>query len=92
MKRIKFYSSSNLSTGYHFDRLKEIIETVKKIELNSLLDILEAHNILKFINDNVYPADLSNQQIKEAKSILNRGVMQYFEQVSKEDILEYLRW
>lgn len=90
--RIKFYSSSDLSTGYHFDRLKEIIETIKKIELNSLLDILEAHNILKFLNANVYPAHLSSQQIKEAKSILNRGVNQYFEQVSKENILDYIKY
>ncbi|WP_339099677.1 hypothetical protein [Candidatus Enterococcus lemimoniae] len=88
MERVKFYSSSDMSIGYHFDRLKELIESCEKLELNNFLDILEAYNVLKFISNNIYPIDLSDKQIKEAKGRFNSKINQFFNGISKEDISE----
>ncbi|HBC8019525.1 TPA: hypothetical protein KE303_000875 [Enterococcus faecalis] len=92
MKRVKFYSSSDMSIGYHFDRLKELIESCGKLELNNFLDILEAYNVLKFISNKIYPIDLSDKHIKEAKGRLNSKINQFFKGISKEDISEIFRY
>ncbi|HDM9248054.1 TPA: hypothetical protein P0372_002808, partial [Listeria innocua] len=89
MERIKFYSSSDISSGYHFKRLKELIESSEDIETNNLLDMLEVYNILKFMSKETYPVNLSDKQIKETKSILNRKLNQFFRELSKQDILEF---
>jgi hypothetical protein len=92
MERVKFYSSSDLSIGYHFDRLKKLIESIEKLELNNLLDVLEAYNILKFISNKIYPIDLSDKQIKEAKGRINKKINHFFTEVSQENILEFFRY
>lgn len=92
MGRIKFYSSSDLSIGYHLDRLKKLIESIEKLELNNILDTLEAYNILKFINNKSYPIYLSEKQIKEAKAKINKEINRFFREVSRESILEFLRY
>nr|WP_086445292.1 hypothetical protein [Enterococcus sp. 12C11_DIV0727] len=68
--------------------MKELIESCEKLELNNFLDILEAYNVLKFISNNIYPIDLSDKQIKEAKGRFNSKINQFFNGISKEDISE----
>ncbi len=92
MGRIKFYSSSDLSIGHHFDRLKEFIESIGKLELNDLLDTLEAYNILKFINHKIYPIYLSDTQIKEDKGKINKEINRFFKEVTQENIVEFFRY
>lgn len=92
MERVKFYSSSDLSIGLYFDRLKELIESIEKLKLNNLLDALEAYNILKFISNKIYPIDLSDKQIKEAKARINKKLNHFFTKVSQENILEFFKY
>ena len=92
MERVKFYSSSDLSIGYHFDRLRELIESIEELELNNLLDALEAYNILKFISNKLYPIDISDKQVKEAKGRIYKKLNCFFSEVSKENILEFFRY
>lgn len=92
MERVKFYSSSDMSIGYHFDRLKELIESCEKLELNNFLDILESYNVLKFISNKIYPMNLPDKYIKEVKGRFNSKINQFFKEISKEDISEIFRY
>ncbi|MFB8537862.1 hypothetical protein [Enterococcus thailandicus] len=92
MERVKFYSSSDLSIGYHFDRLRELIESIGELELNNLLDALEAYNVLKFIRNGIYPIDISNNQVKKVKGRINKKINHFFTDVSQENILEFFRY
>lgn len=91
MKRIKFYSSSDMSIGYHFDRLTDLIESSGELELNDLLDVLETYNVLKFISNEMYPIALSDKQIKEAKGRINKKINNFFTEISQAKILDYFR-
>ncbi|MBC1734796.1 hypothetical protein IA623_04395 [Listeria seeligeri] len=92
MERVKFYSPSDMSIGYHFDRLKELIKSSETMELNNLIDALEVYNILKFISEDIYPDDLSDKLIKETNSILNKKLNLFFIEISKQDILNFFRY
>ena len=92
MNRIKYYSPSDLSINFYYDRLKEIIETCDDIEIRNILDILEEYNILKFIYNGIYPTALSNDQIKKAKIKFNKEVKQFFSMLTKEEILSYFKY
>ncbi|WP_228464352.1 hypothetical protein [Listeria seeligeri] len=83
MERVKFYSPSDMSIGYQFDRLKELIKSSETMELNNLIDALEVYNILKFISEDIYPDDLSDKLIKETNSILNKKLNLFFIEISK---------
>ncbi|EMF0395972.1 hypothetical protein JMQ84_002267, partial [Enterococcus hirae] len=72
MERVKFYSLSDLSISYHIDRLKRIIEISEPLETDSLLDVLEFYNVLKFINNKVYPSFFSETNVKKAKNRFNK--------------------
>lgn len=92
MNRIKYYSPSDLSINFYYDRLKKIIETCDDIEIRNILDILEEYNILKFIYNGIYPTALSNDQIKKAKIKFNKEVKQFFSMLTKEEILSYFKY
>lgn len=92
MERVKFYSSSDMSISYHFDRLKELIEHIEELELNNILDVLEAFNILKFLTNRVYPIELSDEQVKEAKGRITKKIIHFFTEISRENILESFRY
>lgn len=92
MRRVKYYSLSDMSIGYHFDRLKNLIEACDEIELDNLLDILEAYNVLKFVKNSIYPTDLSDEQIKKVKTRFNREIVQFFSKLSKEEVFLFFEY
>ncbi|MBC1603089.1 hypothetical protein HB903_14320, partial [Listeria welshimeri] len=73
-------------------RLKELIKSSEDMETNNLLDMLEVYNILKFMSKETYPINLSDKQIKETKSILNKKLNQFFCELSKQDGLEFFEY
>ena len=92
MERVKFYSLSDLSISYHIDRLKRIIEISEPLETDSLLDVLEFYNVLKFINNKVYPSFFSETNVKKAKNRFNKIISIFFNKLSKEYILQSFQY
>lgn len=92
MERVKFYSLSDMSIDFHWGRLKELIESCEKSEADVFLDILEYYNVLKFINNKIYPIDLSDEYIRYVKGRLNSRINKFFNGISKEDISEIFRY
>lgn len=92
MQRVKFYSSTDMSIGFYMSRMKEIIESIQLCEKYGLLDVLEFFNILKYLNHSIYPIEISDTQVKEAKAILNRNISSFFISQSKGDILNHLEY
>lgn len=88
MERVKFYGLSDLSTPFHFDRIKNIIENSEKVEVANLLNILEIYNVLKFIKNEVYPSSLTEEDLKKAMRTFNKSISIFFNKISRNDILQ----
>lgn len=68
--RIKYYSRSDLSTGWNLKKLEEVInnydETKEDYEIN---DIIEFYNITKFLNNELYLKNWNETYIERLKEI-----------------------
>ena len=51
ISRVKFYDVNDLSIGFYFPRIQEILDAYlsNSYSLNSFLEALEFYNIIKFI-------------------------------------------
>jgi len=92
MTRVKFYGLSDLSIYFHLDRIKSIVEISETLEVDNLLDTLEIYNVLKFINNKIYPSSLTEMDVKTAKNRINKIINIYFCKLSKEDILQSFQY
>lgn len=53
--RIKYYSNSDLSTGWNLKKIKEVIENYDEAKENyEINDIIEFYNITQFIDNKIY--------------------------------------
>lgn len=78
--RIKYYSNSDLSTGWNLKKIEEIIENVDNKKDNySINEIIEFYNITKFLDNEIYLKNWNENYIiklktknKEIKAIIGK--------------------
>ncbi|WP_462258818.1 hypothetical protein, partial [Vagococcus teuberi] len=64
MKRIKYYSPSDLSIGFHFERFRELIKKYKNLDYSNIISIVEIYNALKFIEMKIFVNEISIEEMK----------------------------
>lgn len=74
----------------YFLNTERLIELAKSVDLKTsynLLDILEFHNVQKFLTNNSYPQEFSDKQVKVAKAQMYQTISLFFKNRTKEEIL-----
>ncbi len=88
IERVKFYSLSDWSTGYHIKRAEEVLHdfiTEKKVE--DINEIIELYNIQLFFQNKIYSRDWTKQQLEDYTRIVERfpkAIGVFFSQLSAE--------
>ncbi|OFI46907.1 hypothetical protein BG262_03715 [Floricoccus penangensis] len=93
MSRVKFYNKEGLLTKIQDINFYDFVNNNIELEINSILDILESVNILKFIKNDCIPNDVDKGKIKSFRDRLNKGINIYLSKIEDRDmeiILEYL--
>ncbi|EGO5014715.1 hypothetical protein H8V64_002484 [Enterococcus faecalis] len=86
MKKVKYPYYLNM------ERLVELAKSINLEENYGLMDILEFHNMLKFFTSKNYPEVLSEQQVKDTKSKICQIVPLFFNNETKEDIIDDFKY
>ena len=97
--RIKYYSNSDLSTGWNLKKIKEVIENYDEAKENyEINDIIEFYNITQFIDNKIYLNNWDDTYVENLKNtnrkikasigkycskINNRNVYKTFEDVER---------
>ena len=94
--RVKFYDVNDLSIGFYFPRIQEILDAYlsNSYSLNSFLEALEFYNIIKFIENEVFSIDWSLSYIEEIKKSLPSMIQlqnNYFGSAPKDEILNNIK-
>lgn len=88
-KRVKFYSSSDMSIGFYLDRLKLVIDTRLTSVFTDINDVLEVVNILKFIDNGIYDKRWSKsfqKKVKDSKPLLYKIIETYFKGLNSKTL------
>lgn len=91
MKRIKYYSPSDLSIGFHFERFRELIKEYKNLDYSNIISIVEIYNALKFIKMKIFVNEISIEEMKVASKVFKKKLNQFFKEVDKQDISDFFR-
>lgn len=91
MKRIKYYSPSDLSIGFHFERFRELIKEYKNLDYSNIISIVEIYNALKFIEMKIFVNEISIEEMKVASKVFKKKLNQFFKEVDKQDISDFFR-
>lgn len=91
MKRIKYYSPSDLSIGFHFERFRELIKKYKNLDYSNIIRIVEIYNALKFIEMKIFVNEISIEEMKVASKVFKKKLNQFFKEVDKQDISDFFR-
>ena len=96
ISRVKFYDVNDLSIGFYFPRIQEILDAYlsNSYSLNSFLEALEFYNIIKFIENEVFSIDWSLSYIEEIKKSLPSMIQlqnNYFGSAPKDEILNNIK-
>lgn len=91
MDRVKFYSNSDMTTAYNFNKAIEIVETIidKDYTIN---EILEFYNIIKIFNPEYLKYqndDIRNFCIESSKQ-LKKIIGKFCFNIDENNIEEYL--
>lgn len=70
------------------ERLTELAKRVNLEANYNIIDILEFHNILKYLIGNHHHQVLSEQQVKDAKAKIYQIIPPFFKNETKEDIID----
>ena len=63
--RVKFYSTSDYSSGFHLRRVKEIVDQFNSNKVDyDVNEIIEFYNIIKFIDIKAYLMTWNEQDIE----------------------------
>lgn len=97
--RIKYYSNSDLSTGWNLKKIKEVIENYDEAKEDyEINDIIEFYNITQFIDNKIYLNNWDDTYVENLKNtnrkikasigkycskINNRNVYKTFEEVER---------
>lgn len=88
--RIKYYSNSDLSTGWNLRKIEEVIDNYNEnkddYEIN---DIIEFYNITKFLNNEIYLKNWDEQYIYNLKEInikLKASIGKYCVKVNNKNL------
>lgn len=95
MERVKFYSKGDWASGYHLKKVEQILMTFNENSDFDINDILEMHNIILYIENDLKLETWTQEQIEsyrtQCKSIKNI-IGRYFGNLTNENIIEnYLR-
>ena len=88
IERVKFYSLSDWSTGYHIKRAEEVLHDFiieKKVE--DINEIIELYNIQLFFQNKIYSRDWTKRQLEDYTRIVERfpkAIGVFFSQLSAE--------
>ena len=96
ISRVKFYDVNDLSIGFYFPRIQEILDAYlsNSYSLNSFLEALEFYNIIKFIENEGFSIDWSLSYIEEIKKSLPSMIQlqnNYFGSAPKDEILNNIK-
>lgn len=80
-RRVKYYSSSDMSIGFYMDRLKDVVSSDPPTSDSNINTILELVNIIKFIEDGIYDKRWSKafrEKVKDTKPKYYKIISAYF--------------
>ena len=90
--RVKYYSKSDLSTGWNLKKIEEIIEnydeTKEEYDING---IIEFYNITKFLDNKLYLKNWDEGYINNLKKInikLKANIGRYFNNIRNKNLYE----
>ena len=90
MKRVKFYSESDLGCSYNLEKLYEIVNKYDENKLDyNINDILEFYNIILYIDNQCYLKKWTDTEIKNIKSIckkINKSIGIYLSKINDKNI------
>ena len=91
MGRIKFYSNTDMTIGYNFNKALDIIKNIKDEEYD-INDILEFYNILKIFNEEYlkYVKDESKQLCSGSIRKINSIIGKFCFNINEKNIEDYL--
>ena len=70
--RVKFYSEYDMTIGYYFSRIVNVIENFNsKKKITDINEIIELYNIQLFISNKIYPTDWDEQKCKKYTEVAN---------------------
>jgi hypothetical protein len=82
LRRVRFYGVNDLATGFHIPRVVELLEVFDPASPpTSISDILELHNVQKYLEHGLLPMTLSDEERAHAKlkiPEIRRAVAQFF--------------
>lgn len=88
--RIKYYSNSDLSTGWNLKKIEEVIEnydeTKEDYEIN---DIIEFYNITQFLNNKLYLNnwdDVYVEKLKNANKKIKASIGKYCSKINNRNL------
>jgi hypothetical protein len=82
LRRVRFLGLHDMATGLYLDRVAELVERFDPSNVpTNAVDILELHNVQRYIENNCLPQSYSEAELARAKSLvpqLHRTVARFF--------------
>lgn len=88
-KRVKFYSSSDMSVGFYLERMQLVIDSQLTSAITDINDVLELVNILKFIDSGIYDKRWSKafqKKVKDSKPFLHKIIVTFFKGLNSKTL------
>lgn len=90
LRRVRFFSPQDLSAGWFVSRAVEVVERFDQTyQPGSVLDVIELHNIVQFLEHDMFPNEYTPEQraAAKAKAPKIRGVVaRYFSEVDESNL------
>lgn len=67
MDRIKYFTINDLATSIYYNRITKLILEFNSEKNNSILDILEYNNLIKYIDAGIQIENIQSSQMKEIR-------------------------
>lgn len=95
LRRVKFYGVQDLSTGWQLPRLVELIEQLdSERPPDNTQELLELFNVEKYLGEEIFPADYSEEQQAIALAKLPRireAIARHFSTIDNSNFDEEIR-
>lgn len=95
VRRVRFFSDHDLSAGLYVQRVAEVVERYEPMDTqDDLMDVIELHNVQKFIEHGLFPLHYTESQIAFAQSRsgqIRSTVAKYFASINELNCASLIR-
>jgi hypothetical protein len=87
-RRVKFFSAHDLAAGWYLERVADVLDAFSADKpLASTNDAIEVHNVLRYLENEIFPRGYSSLEIESAKTKIppmRSSVAKYFSSIEDD--------